>query len=283
MHTVHHAYEHVWNTHGNAVRALHRSGDRRDERVPHIKGAAAVSRGCRSRAAGARKARKARMWTPAERAKLNIRTEIIDGLDLKPLVITDVNSAVGIEKTTPQFVVGAKFRVRETAQRTDAHNRRVTLHARAPDGKWFVRFDHLDFDDVRFPNAAGVGFRSGRARRHPHGLAFSEAELMDEDEYKRIKQQRAEAKHERRCLGKRLAKACFEFALSVGINYDVARAAGKTASRRIVLNDDNLPPPFPHAAWDKKASKLKSTPAEVGRLFKVLDAPPPQGGDRVVP
>ena len=218
------------------------------------------------------------MWDAAERAKLNIRTEIVDGLDLKPLVITDASSAVGIEHAQTQFVAGAAFRVRETAQRTDAHNRRVTLHARAPDGKWFVRFDHLDFDDARFPNAAGVGFRSSRARRHPHGLAFSEAELMGEDEYKLTKQQRAEVKHRRRCLGKMVAKACFEYALSLGIPYDVARAAGKTASRRIVLDDDKLPPPFPYSAWDKAAGEPKSTAIDVKRLFaEYLDAPEPDG------
>ncbi|MAQ22933.1 MAG: hypothetical protein CMK83_01820 [Pseudomonadales bacterium] len=213
-------------------------------------------------------------WDGAECAKLNMSTQIVDGLDLKPLVISDVNSTVGIEPSAPQFVAGARFRVRETAQRTDAHNRRVTLHARAPDGKWFVRFDHPDFDDARFPNAAGVGFRAGRARRHPHGLAFSELELMSEEEYKSTKQQRAEAKHERRGLGKQVAKACFQYMRSVGIAYDMAKAVGKTASRRIVLNDDALPPPFPYSAWDKKAGEPKSTALGVTELFKFLDAPP---------
>ena len=213
-------------------------------------------------------------WDGAECAKLNMSTQIVDGLDLKPLVITDVNSTVGIEPSASRYVAGAEFRVRETAQRADARNRRVTLHARAPDGKWFVRFYRLDFDDARFPNAAGVGFRSGRARRHPHGLAFSELELMSEEEYKLAKQQRAEAKHERRCLGKTVAKACFQYARSVGVPYDVAKAAGKTASRRIVLNDDALPPPFPYSAWDKKAGEPKSTAIDVKQLFEFLDAPP---------
>lgn len=213
-------------------------------------------------------------WDGAERAKLNTRTQIVDGLDMKPLVITDVNSAVGIEPKASRYVAGAKFRVRETAQRTDAHNRRVTLHARAPDGKWFVRFDHPDFDDERFPNAAGVQHRRRRARRHPHGLAFSELELMTEEEYKSTKQQRAEAKYERRCLGKKVAKACFEYVRSVGIPYDVAKAVGKTASRRIVLDDAALPPPFPYSAWDKKAGEPKSTVLEVEKIFAFLDAPP---------
>jgi len=212
-------------------------------------------------------------WDGAECAKLNMRTQIVDGLDLKPLVITDVNSAAGIEKTAPQFVVGAKFRVRETAQRADAHNRRVTLHARAPDGKWFVRFDAAYARDG-FPNRAGSGFHARRTRRHPHGLAFSELELMSEEEYKSTKQQRAEAKHKRRGLGKTVAKACFQYARSVGIPYDVAKAAGKTASRRIVLDDDALPPPFPYSAWDKKAGEPKSTAIDVKQLFEFLDAPP---------
>ena len=210
-------------------------------------------------------------WNESERAKMSTRTEIVEGLDLKPLVITDTNSAVGIQDS--KFVVGAKFRVRETAQRTDAHNRRVTLHARAPDGKWFVRFDHRDFDDVRFPNAAGAQHRRRRARRHPHGLAFSELELMTEEEYKLTQQQRAEAKHERRCLGKQVAKACFQYVRSVGVPYDVAKAVGKTASRRVVLDDDKLPPPFPYSAWDKKAGEPKGTTLAVKEIFAFLDAP----------
>ena len=215
------------------------------------------------------------MWDAAECAKLNVRTEIVDGLDLKPLVITDASSAVGIERARTQFVVGAAFRVRETAQRADAHNHRVTLAARASDGKWFVRFDHRDFDDALFPNAAGAQHRRHRARRHPHGLAFSEAELMGEDEYKLIKQRRAEVKHGRRCFGKMVAKECFDYALSVGIPYDLARAAGKTASRRIVLDDEKLAPPFPYSAWDKAAGEPKSTAIDVKRLFaEYLDAPP---------
>ena len=194
-------------------------------------------------------------WDVAECVKLNMRTQIVDGLDLKPLVITDVNSAVGIEAS--RYVAGAKFRVRETAQRADARNHRVTLHARAPDGKWFVRFDATHARDG-FPNRVGSGFHARRTQRHPHGLAFSELELMSEGEYKSTKQQRAEAKHQRRGLGKTVAKACFQYARSVGIPYDVAKAAGKTASRRIVLDDDALPPPFPYSAWDKKAGEPKS-------------------------
>lgn len=213
-------------------------------------------------------------WDVAECVKLNTSTQIVDGLDLKPLVITDVNSAVGIEQSAPQFVVGAKFRVRETAQRADARNRHVTLAARAPDGKWFVRFDDAAHAHARFPNRAGSGFHARRTQRHPHGLAFSELELMGEDEYKSTKQQRAEAKHRRRGLGKTVAKACFQYARSVGIPYDVAKAAGKTASRRIVLNDDALPPPFPYSAWDKKAGEPKSTAIDVKQLFEFLDAPP---------
>lgn len=210
-------------------------------------------------------------WDSAECAKLNTRTQIVDGLDLKPLVITDVNSAVGIE--APQFVVGAKFRVRETAQRADARNHRVTLHARAPDGRWFVRFDAAPTARDGFPNRAGSGFHARRTQRHPHGLAFSELELMSEEEYKSAKQQRAEAKRERRGLGKQTAKACFEYMRSVGIAYDMAKAVGKTASRRIVLNDDTLPPPFPYSAWDKKAGEPKGTALGVKELFKFLDAP----------
>ena len=212
-------------------------------------------------------------WDVAECVKLNMSTQIIDGLDLKPLVITDVNSTVGIEPSAPQFVAGAKFRVRETAQRADARNHRVTLYARAPDGKWFVRFDAAHARDG-FPNRVGSGFHTRRTQRHPHGLAFSELELMSEEEYKLAKQQRAEAKHERRGLGKEVAKACFEYMRSVGIAYDMAKAAGKTASRRIVLNDDALPPPFPYSAWDKKAGEPKSTAIDVKQLFEFLDAPP---------
>jgi hypothetical protein len=40
------------------------------------------------------------------------------------------------------------------------------------------------------------------------------------------------------------------------------------------MNDENLPPPFPYSAWDKKKGEPKSTAVDVKQLFKLLDAVP---------
>ena len=201
-------------------------------------------------------------WNESELAKMSTRTEIVEGLDMKPLVITDANSAVGIQDS--KFVVGAKFRVRETALRADARNRRVSLHARAPDGKWFVRFEHRDFKDARFPNAAGAQHRRRRARRHPDGLAFSELELMTE-EYK-LTQQRAEAKHERRRLGKRARRAGSTCARSA---YPPTWCGGGRR-RRGVVQDDAAAAAALHRRGTSGRPKARSSPS---RRSAFLDAP----------
>jgi len=174
--------------------------------------------------------------------------------------------------STSPFVPGARLRVRNVAQRTDAHNRVVVLKERTAD-RWLVEFQptrhgvHLG----GFPNQVGQFSETRRRLRHPDGLAFLESELMTEEQYQELRARRRATKNRVRHEAKEVAKRTFAYIMSVGMSFDLARGAGKTASRRIVLDDYTAPPPYRDLAWNKRTNAPSSVPATLREMFAIVD------------
>lgn len=174
--------------------------------------------------------------------------------------------------STSPFVPGARLRVRDAVSRTDAHNRVVVLRRRTPSG-WVVEFESTRYGVHcgGFPNQVGQWMEKRRRLRHPDGLTFLESELATEEQYRELRERRRAAAQRVRQEAKEVAKRTFAYTMSVGLSYELARGAGKTASRRIVIGDDMAPPPYGDVAWDKRTGAPSSVPATLRDMFQYVD------------